>query len=58
MMNLRVTSRKLTDDSEVFAVEFTTNDGVNVVLDCTYEAAAHTVEQELSDRVSYSEVRS
>jgi hypothetical protein len=31
MNNLRITSRKLTDDSEVWAVEFMTNDGVEDV---------------------------
>jgi hypothetical protein len=58
MMNLRVTNRALTDGSKVYAVEFTTNDGVNVVLECTYESAAQIVERELEDRVAYSEVRS
>ena len=56
MMNLRVTSQKLPRDIVVYAVEFTTNDGVNVVLECTYEAAARAVEQELSARVMYSKV--
>lgn len=58
MMNLRVTSNTLTDGSKTYAVEFTTNDGVNVVLECTYESAATIVERELADRVSYSQVTS
>lgn len=55
MMNLRVTNRSLTDGSKVYAVQFTTNDGTNITLECTYESAANTVYEELRDRVSYSE---
>lgn len=59
MQNLRITGRKLTDGSEVFAVQFETTHSDNtqhtVTLECNSEVAAGRIKEALDEDVAYAE---